>query len=363
LIRLVTTNGGPALDLGTGSGLLAMALAAGQASVVATDLNPAALRLTTLNGELNDVRNVRTALGNLFEPVEGETFDLIVSNPPFVIGPASPLLFRHGSDRGDAISRDVLTDAAGRLNEGGFAFVMVNWVQGPDDPWLETLRRWLARSGCDALCLLHQVEEPLAYAVRWNAREERVRPDRYRSTIDRWLRHFEAESITGVGSGAVILRRRAGRNWVHGVELEGDTRGDAGTQIAAMFAARDFLGEDATNTESADGAATARARIAASAFRIGADHRLYQTLAAHAGEYVVEPAALVTDQGLALATAVEPELIPAVLRLDGSQTVADIAREIADATGGDVDALTDGVVGLVRSLLDRGIALPVRGGS
>src|SRR5437868_3782442 len=71
-----------ALDLGTGCGVLAL-LATGHAeSSVATDVNERALDFARLNSSLND-REVDLRMGSWFEPVAGESFDLIVANPPF----------------------------------------------------------------------------------------------------------------------------------------------------------------------------------------------------------------------------------------------------------------------------------------
>src|SRR4051812_21731631 len=222
LLRLVTSNGGQALDLGTGCGLFAVVLGAGQSSVVATDINPAALRLAALNVRLNGVTSIEVLAGSLFEPVDDREFDLIVSNPPFVISPESELLFRHSSFGRDEISRTVVRGSASHLREGGFAYFLVNWVQPRDVRWIDVLEEWLEGTGCDAVGLLHGVEDPLAYAARWTAREQQLRPDRHGATLDRWLGHLREERIDAIGTGAVVIRRRAGLNWFHGLELAGD---------------------------------------------------------------------------------------------------------------------------------------------
>ena len=81
---------GRALDLGTGCGVQALHLAGHSGAVVATDVNQRALRLTRFNVALNDVRTpVDVRDGSFFEPVAGERFDLIATNPPFVISPAT----------------------------------------------------------------------------------------------------------------------------------------------------------------------------------------------------------------------------------------------------------------------------------
>ncbi len=79
---------GRTLDLGTGSGILAIAAAAHSGSVMATDLNPRAREFCMFNTALNGVTNVEFREGNAFEPVRGERFDLILANPPFFVTPS-----------------------------------------------------------------------------------------------------------------------------------------------------------------------------------------------------------------------------------------------------------------------------------
>jgi len=79
------------LDMGTGSGYGAVACAKLGASVTAVDINPHAVKCATLNALLNDV-TVDVRQGDLFAPVAGETFDLILFNPPFFDGQPKTLL-------------------------------------------------------------------------------------------------------------------------------------------------------------------------------------------------------------------------------------------------------------------------------
>lgn len=75
------------LDVGTGTGAIAVAIAHDRpgASVVATDVSPAALQVAARNAEeLLGEERVRLLEGDLFAPVKGEQFDLVVSNPPYV---------------------------------------------------------------------------------------------------------------------------------------------------------------------------------------------------------------------------------------------------------------------------------------
>ncbi len=97
-----------ALDLGTGCGVQSLHLAAHARRIVATDVNTRALWITGLNAELNGVSTGSTTgidlrEGSFFEPVADERFDLVVTNPPFVISPATGerLVYRDSGLPGD----------------------------------------------------------------------------------------------------------------------------------------------------------------------------------------------------------------------------------------------------------------------
>lgn len=89
LLELVPT-GSRALDLGTGCGILAAAARERAAEVVATDIDEGAVACARRN--LADL-DVDVRLGDLFQPVAGERFDLVICNPPYVIGPSDDLTY------------------------------------------------------------------------------------------------------------------------------------------------------------------------------------------------------------------------------------------------------------------------------
>lgn len=72
------------LDLCTGTGIIALKAAmAGASKVVATDLNPEAVKNAQLNADNFHFSQIDVREGSLFEPVKGETFDVITINPPY----------------------------------------------------------------------------------------------------------------------------------------------------------------------------------------------------------------------------------------------------------------------------------------
>src|SRR6266571_3343293 len=136
--------------------------------VIATDINPVAIRFAQFNARLNGVDNIECREGSYLEPVAGESFDLIVSNPPFVISPDSILLFRDSGIPGDGVSRKVLAEVAGALREGGSATVLISWGRKAGEEWDAVPRRWLEGNGCDAW-ILHPVSQPaLLHSASWH---------------------------------------------------------------------------------------------------------------------------------------------------------------------------------------------------
>jgi HemK-related putative methylase len=122
---LLTTPGLRVLDLGCGSGVVAVFAARRGAHVVATDINPAAVQCTRINALLNRVEaQVETAVGDLFEPVAGRVFDLIVFNPPFFRGrPRDPL---DHAWRGEDVFERFAAGLDRHLAAGGQAWVLLS---------------------------------------------------------------------------------------------------------------------------------------------------------------------------------------------------------------------------------------------
>ena len=109
------------LDLGTGCGVQALHLAAHSERVVATDVNQRALRLTRFNAELNEVADrIEVREGSFFEPVADDQFDLVATNPPFVISPATGerLVYRDSGLPGDRVVEHIVRGVPDLLTDG-----------------------------------------------------------------------------------------------------------------------------------------------------------------------------------------------------------------------------------------------------
>ena len=203
---------GRALDLGTGCGVQSLHLADHVDEIVATDVNPRALWMTRLNFELNRVHETTSAEvrdGSLYEPVRGDLFDLVVTNPPFVISPATGerLVYRDSGLPGDEVVRRVVTGAPAHLRPGGWCQVLANWVHVDGLPWDERLSGWLDGSGCDAWVVQREVADPAQYVELWLKDAGLHGTPQYAERYDTWLSWFEEQRITGVGFGWLNLHK------------------------------------------------------------------------------------------------------------------------------------------------------------
>lgn len=139
-----------ALDLGTGAGLLATLLPARQ--VTAVELDPFAASIARFNMAMGGHDHVEVREGDLFEPVAGERFDLIVSNPPFLPAPSGvtlPACGDGGAD-GEQTLRRIVPRLAEHLTPNGQALVYGEGFGGPDEPQLvQWLREQPAADGWD----------------------------------------------------------------------------------------------------------------------------------------------------------------------------------------------------------------------
>lgn len=333
-----------ALDLGTGCGVQALLAARHAEHVVAVDINPRALWLTDLNCRLNGVTNVECRKGDLFEPVRGETFDLVVSNPPFVVSPATDYMFRDGGREGDAMSEAAVTGAAEALAEGGFATVMCNWVLRGEEVWWDRVARWVEGAGCDALLVHYDTLDPLSYAAAWN--EYAVDDaDAFSAALDRWLRYYAERHVDAVVMGAVILRRTSvGTPWVRPVKLGRGPSGSAGQQVQRLFAAQDVLAGAGDEVNALD-----------QRFRGVDGHRVEQVLTYREGAYTAANAVIALDDGLGVQNEVEPQVLHVLLRLDGRRSVRELVAEIAEETGLDEQALATSATARLAELYGLGL--------
>ena len=230
------------LDLGTGSGALALLAAPFAESVTATDTNQRALAFTRFNSRLNQLDNVCCLAGDLFEPVAQERFQLIVCNPPFVISPTQRFLYRDSGERGDHFCRRLARAAVNHLAIGGFFQFTGNIAHQEGRSWKEELEAWFKELDGDVLVLVQRTESASDYAMNWILSTESKEPALVSQRYETWMDYFARERIEAVSYLLVTLRRSAGGpGWIQIDDPPCDIVGPCGDEIAWLFECRDHF--------------------------------------------------------------------------------------------------------------------------
>jgi len=225
-----------AVDVGTGSGIHALLAAQHARHVIATDVNPRAIAYTELNAALNGLRNVECRQGSLFEPVAGETFDLITCNAPYVVSPERRWVYRDSEFSEDEVSERVIRAAADHLTEGGYAAMLVSWLAFDENNPDERVLAWAEASGCDSWILSTLSSDPLTHAAEWNSH---LAGEALGEALDEWSQYFDSLGVQLISEGAVVLhKRRDGGHTARVDELDEEELDDAGEQILRAFEAR-----------------------------------------------------------------------------------------------------------------------------
>jgi methylase of polypeptide subunit release factors len=337
---------GRTLDLGTGSGILALTASPHSGSVVATDLNPRAREFCLFNAGLNGIANVEFREGSAFEPVSGERFDLILANPPFFVTPSVRHVYSDNHMELDGFCRMLVRQAPQHLNENGYCQMLVEWVQVKGQPWDDRLREWFVGLGCDVWVLASYMRSAADYAMIrvQEDRDQASSPEAQAAMTYQWQAYFEGNRVEAIYGGIIVLRKREGRNWIRVEELRGMPARPFGESLRRTFENCDALERYASDEE----LLTTRPLLPASA-------RLHHKYAISPEGWKLQSVELHLSDGLPNSLALQPQVAEFVSLCDGNRTLAEIAGQTAAAVKADADFVRRECCSMVRRLADRGL--------
>lgn len=335
-----------ALDLGTGCGVQALHLATHAEQVTATDISPRALRFAATTAALSGQR-WELLRGDLLEPVRERRFDLVVSNPPFVVGPGTTAYTYRDSGRpGDALGIELAAAAPRLLTEGGTMQYLANWVHVAGEDWTERVAGWFAGTGLDAWVIQREVADPRSYIDLWlTDAGEFADP---RRVVD-WLDWFDAHKVEAIGFGLVTLRRSGHDDPVVRVEeLRQTVEPPLGKRITEWFERQDWLRDRDP------------AGLLATRYRRADGLRLRQEAVPSDDGWEVDRQVLVAGDGLRWAEEIDPLVLTLVNGCDGQVPLRAQIALLAAAHDVAEHELADAAGPIVARLVERGFVVPVQ---
>ena len=348
-----------ALDLGCGCGIQTLYLLRHAEHVVATDISERALAFTAFNAALAGVcvmgdpdagsggggGRLELLRGSLLEPVAGRRFDLIASNPPFVLTPPAvreaglPLM--EYRDAGGPVLPELVAGLREHLEPGAAAVMLGHWEHRGADSWREAVATWIPE-GLDGWVIEREVQDPVEYATMW-LRDGGLTPERdaegFDAALGAWIDDFEVRGVQGVGFGYLIVHRplRPRDPWRLLEEVTTSGQGVLGHHVAEVLEVRERLaGLDD------DAVADLRPVLAPDV-----------TEERHLIPGAAEPTVILLRQGGGLGRTIRASTVVAALAgvADGELSVGQIASAVVALTGEDAIGLRAEMVEATRHLI------------
>jgi Methyltransferase small domain len=328
---------GRALDLGTGCGVQALLLDDTARTVVATDRNPRAVAFTRLAAALAGT-SVDVREGDLLEPVTGERFDLVVSNPPFVISPGKRYTYRDSGLGGDEVCRRLVQGLPDHLADGGLAVLLVNWLHVEDEDGDERVREWFHGTGCDGWVVQRELAAPEDYVTAW-LRDTDEGP-RFDALYDEWVDWFAERRVEAVAFGVLAMTPGSGEVVVD--EVDQPVAATWGEEVRGHFARRRALAGDPLDV----------------AWRLRADVRLHQVAVRTEDGWYADAQLLQQEAGLRWSGGVDPYGATLLAGCDGTRPLRDLLLVLASSAGLTAGEAAEQVVPVVRRLVEQGFLEP-----
>jgi hypothetical protein len=336
---------GSSLDMCCGGGIHALTLAGHSDTVVASDLNPRALAFARFNARLHGAENVEFVVGDGFSTVAGRRFDLIMSNPPFYLLPATDFLFRDNPVELDGFVRELARQAPRYLNEGGIFQMFFEWAEIEGQPWRERLAGWVAGSGCDVWVLRNYGMAPDEYC------EERLRyggpaqTDRDVATLAQWAEYYAHHKVAAVGGGQIAMRKRSGaNNWVAMEEAPPNTSENSGDMVESFFSAQD-------RAEAGD------ETLLNAHLRLSPDAHMQQISRLAEQGWQARSMQLATNHGLLRTCDVDPPVAAFLSHLNGKRPLRELLQFLPPQQGITPDQMRSSCLVILRLLIRRGFVL------
>jgi SAM-dependent methyltransferase len=195
------------LDLCSGTGIGALVAASGYARHAwSTDITESSARCAEFNRLLNRLDNVTIAQGDLYEPVDGLTFDRIAANPPYMPSLRPAAVFAYGGELGDQVTRRVVAGLPRHLRPGGRFYCITAGPDRESESFETRIRGWLEEASpeFDIFVFERQLFDPV-----YIANQQAARSRGGAEQVDEWKKLFRQHHVESFFYGAVVIQRKS----------------------------------------------------------------------------------------------------------------------------------------------------------
>jgi len=342
---LPTTSVEDVLDLCAGTGIGALALSRHVQRAVAADITGRATHFARFNCLLNRCANVEVAQGDLYQPVDGRTFDRIVAHPPYVPAASDTQIFRDAGQTGEAVLQPIIAGLPRFLRRGGAFYSMCGGWDAKDGPFEARVRHWLgaAHEEFDVLFAMHHEMSP-ADVARGLA-EQAGAGDL--SQVSHWRGLFGDAGVERRVYGALVLDRPgAGRRQpiTRRLRLSSLTDGASFERLLRWLRWRDTM----------DARGELVPWLLQATLHLSPHLRMNVAYAPQPDGLGVTDVVLETDRPFAAMTRIDPWMFTLVARFDGQQTAAAIYESARSASQLPEGFGSEDFAGLVATMIERG---------
>ncbi|MCC9603619.1 methyltransferase [Stieleria sp. JC731] len=309
------------LDLCGGFALHGVLASESATHVTTSDLNPRAEKFAHFNASLNEISNLTAVTGSLFDAVEGQRFDQILCNPPFIISPEAATTYRFTPVELDGFVRQLFQAAPQYLETGGVFQSICEWGEIQDQPWEERLQNWFSDCGCDVWVLPANRQLPSSYALT-TLRQSTTDAAELQQKQAIWEEYFAEQNVAAIHGGFVFMRKRSGDNWFEVTQLTKPIRSQIGEAIQTGFDNRDLILGPSADKE-----------ILNSRLRITKGIRIVEESVYNGIRWDCEAMTLHVDQGVPVSIGIDKYVRNLVARFDGQRTVADCLADFSNHVG------------------------------
>lgn len=193
------------LDLCTGNGIQAIIASRYSGKVTAIDINPRAINFARFNALLNQVDNITFIEGNLYEPVDNEKFDRILTNPPLISSPRQKVCLKEGEKSGEVVLQRMIEGIPDHLNDGGYAQIVTILMFNEGQNYIDKLKGWLKDAPMLVFTAANRYRDLETYISSHIHMGKDF--DEYSDELIEWFDIYKENTISKLANGIISMKK------------------------------------------------------------------------------------------------------------------------------------------------------------